>query len=217
MYVLRAQAGASALTACAPSSPGTNTPFYQPLGTPTAVLGLPAIGPNGTQGGIATTFQFLAGVTGMEDPTSNGHSVSLPRAGLRGVAANGNETWTFFGSPVTKARTFNYENDSVLDIVGGSPAGYVFMMNGTTPTQPLYSTLIIPSNILQEAALSYLGVGVEPPTPSWGKTLSDAVQWAPTDPMYMVVPGVILFVTVLSFNLFGDGLRDALDPRASRG
>ena len=79
------------------------------------------------------------------------------------------------------------------------------------------SPRILTSNFLQEAALSYLGVCVQPPTPSLGKTLSDAVQWAPVDPMYMVVPGVILFITVLSFNLFGDGLRDALDPRASRG
>jgi ABC-type dipeptide/oligopeptide/nickel transport system permease subunit len=78
----------------------------------------------------------------------------------------------------------------------------------------VYSTLLIPTNILFEAALSFLGVGVRPPTPTWGGMLSDATQWYQVDPWFMVVPGLAIFVTVLSFNLFGDGLRDALDPRA---
>jgi ABC-type dipeptide/oligopeptide/nickel transport system permease subunit len=80
----------------------------------------------------------------------------------------------------------------------------------------VYSTLIIPTNILFEAALSFLGVGVIPPTPSWGRLLSDAVNYYQFDPMYMVVPGLAIFITVLAFNLFGDGLRDALDPKANR-
>ncbi|MFI8179382.1 ABC transporter permease [Actinacidiphila glaucinigra] len=79
----------------------------------------------------------------------------------------------------------------------------------------VYTTLIIPTNILSEAALSFLGAGVKPPTPSWGKMLSDAVPIYQADPTYMVVPGVAIFITVLAFNLFGDGLRDALDPKGS--
>ena len=78
----------------------------------------------------------------------------------------------------------------------------------------VYSTLLIPTNILFEAALSYLGVGVQRPTPSWGGMLSDAVPYYSIDPMFMVVPGTAIFITVLAFNLLGDGLRDALDPRA---
>ncbi len=79
----------------------------------------------------------------------------------------------------------------------------------------VYATLLIPTNILFEAALSYLGVGIVPPTPSWGAMLSDAVQnqWYVVDPMYMVIPGLAIFLTVMAFNLFGDGLRDALDPK----
>jgi ABC-type dipeptide/oligopeptide/nickel transport system permease subunit len=80
----------------------------------------------------------------------------------------------------------------------------------------VYSTLIIPTNILFEAALSFLGVGVPPPTPSWGRLLSDAVAYYEYDPMYMLIPGLAIFITVLAFNLFGDGLRDALDPKANR-
>ena len=78
----------------------------------------------------------------------------------------------------------------------------------------VYSTLLIPTNILFEAALSFLGVGVQPPTPSWGQMLSAAVPLSETDPMFMIVPGMAIFITVMAFNLFGDGLRDALDPRA---
>jgi peptide/nickel transport system permease protein len=79
----------------------------------------------------------------------------------------------------------------------------------------VYSTLLIPTNILFEAALDYLGVGLVPPTPSWGQMLSNAVTngFYYIDPMYMVIPGLAIFITVMAFNLFGDGLRDALDPR----
>jgi ABC-type dipeptide/oligopeptide/nickel transport system permease subunit len=82
----------------------------------------------------------------------------------------------------------------------------------------VYSTLLIPTNILFEAALSYLGVGIIPPLPSWGGMLSDAVNNGDysIDPAYMIIPGLAIFITVLAFNLFGDGLRDALDPKSIR-
>ncbi len=78
----------------------------------------------------------------------------------------------------------------------------------------IYTTLLIPTNILFEAALSFLGVGVRPPTASWGAMLTDASRIYQIDPYFMLFPGLAIFVTVLAFNLFGDGLRDALDPRA---
>ena len=79
----------------------------------------------------------------------------------------------------------------------------------------VYATLLIPTNILFEAALYYLGVGLYVPTPTWGQMLSSAVQngYYSIDPEYMLVPGLAIFITVMAFNLFGDGLRDALDPR----
>ncbi len=79
----------------------------------------------------------------------------------------------------------------------------------------IYSTLLIPTNVLFEAALSFLGVGVRPPTPTWGGMLSDAVRFY-TIPHFMFFPGMAIFITVLAFNLFGDGLRDAFDPKAGR-
>jgi peptide/nickel transport system permease protein len=77
--------------------------------------------------------------------------------------------------------------------------------------------LAVPQNITTEAALSYLGVGVIPPNPDWGSLLSDASQFFLQDPMYLFVPGVLLLFLVLALNLLGDGVRDALDPRARRG
>jgi peptide/nickel transport system permease protein len=79
----------------------------------------------------------------------------------------------------------------------------------------VYSTLVIPQNILFEAALSFLGVGVQPPDSSWGAMIADATQIFDTAWWYMVFPGAALLLTVLAFNLLGDGLGDALDPRAS--
>jgi peptide/nickel transport system permease protein len=78
----------------------------------------------------------------------------------------------------------------------------------------VYGTLLIPTNILFEAALSFFGVGVTEPTPSWGGMLTDAVPLYTVAPGFVIVPGAAIFVTVLAFNLLGDGLRDALDPRS---
>jgi peptide/nickel transport system permease protein len=80
----------------------------------------------------------------------------------------------------------------------------------------VWTSLAIPTNILAESALSYLGFGVQPPTASWGGMISTAQGWYEVDPMGLCCPGVALFVTVLAFNLFGDGLRDALDPKSTQ-
>ncbi len=80
----------------------------------------------------------------------------------------------------------------------------------------IYSTLIIPNNIIFEAALSYLGLGVPQKTPSWGRMLSDASGLLEIAPWMMIFPALFLVLTTLAFNLLGDGLRDALDPRAGR-
>lgn len=77
----------------------------------------------------------------------------------------------------------------------------------------VYATMTVPGVIGAEAALSFLGVGVPPPTPAWGRTIGDAISWVQTDPMFLVFPGTALFLATLAFNLFGDSLRDALDPR----
>lgn len=75
------------------------------------------------------------------------------------------------------------------------------------------TTVSLSTAILTEAALSFLGLGTQPPTPSWGLMLSDARQYMLIDPWVAVLPGLAIAVTVLGFNLLGDGLRDVLDPR----
>ncbi len=80
----------------------------------------------------------------------------------------------------------------------------------------VYATLIIPNNILFEAALSFLGLGVPQRIPSWGRMLADGAQVFDVAWWLMVFPGLFLLFTTLAFNLVGDGLRDALDPRTGR-
>ncbi|MGY2897000.1 ABC transporter permease [Deinococcus sp. UYEF24] len=75
------------------------------------------------------------------------------------------------------------------------------------------TSLAIAEAVLAESTLSFLGLGVQPPTPSWGSMLNTARGYLQTAPWLALAPGVIIFVTVLAFNLLGDGLRDALDPR----
>jgi peptide/nickel transport system permease protein len=80
----------------------------------------------------------------------------------------------------------------------------------------VYATILIPQNILYEAALSFLGVGIDPGTPSWGQMISDATTIFKEAWWFMTFPGLALLLTVLAFNLVGDGLQDALNPRASK-
>lgn len=80
----------------------------------------------------------------------------------------------------------------------------------------VYATLLIPSNILAEASLSFLGLGVKPPTPTWGQMLAESFELYTVAWWFFIFPGLALLTTVLSFNLLGDGLRDALDPRATQ-
>ena len=80
----------------------------------------------------------------------------------------------------------------------------------------VYTTLFIPANILLEASLSFLGVGVQAPQASWGAMLADASKIFDSAWWYMFFPGMALLLTVLAFNLVGDGMQDALNPKSSR-
>ena len=80
----------------------------------------------------------------------------------------------------------------------------------------VYTTLVLPTNVLFEAALSFLGVGVQPPTASWGQMIAASTPIFDSAWWYMLFPGLALVLTVLAFNLVGDGLQDALNPRSDR-
>ena len=81
---------------------------------------------------------------------------------------------------------------------------------------PLPVTLTIAAAIIAEASLSFLGLGQQPPEPSWGAMLNTAKNFMDQAPWMAIWPGVSIFLAVLAFNLVGDGLRDALDPRERR-
>jgi len=126
--------------------------------------------------------------------------------------------WPYIGR-IVRGQTLSLREREFVDAARsmGARTPYILakelMPNLVAPIL-VYATLLIPSNILFEAALSYLGVGVQPPRATWGGMLADAARWYQVDPWFMLPPGLAIFVTVLAFNLFGDGLRDALDPRS---
>ncbi|MFD9302344.1 ABC transporter permease [Streptomyces sp. NPDC060048] len=130
-----------------------------------------------------------------------------------------------FGWPgvarVVRGQTFSLKHREYVDAarVGGASAWRILtreILPGVSGPVIAYTTLLIPGMISTEAALSYLGVGVRPPTPSWGQMIAESVAYYETDPMYFVIPSLFLFFAVLAFTLLGDALRDILDPRGAR-
>jgi peptide/nickel transport system permease protein len=99
---------------------------------------------------------------------------------------------------------------------GAGPLRIMFseVLPNLASTILVFFTLLIANAVLLEAALSFLGAGVRPPTASWGTMIDEGVDRIATAPHLTIVPGVMLVLTVLSLNVFGDGVRDALDPRA---
>ncbi len=102
--------------------------------------------------------------------------------------------------------------------VGASNARIIFREILPNLVAPIvvYASILVPQVILYEAALSFLGVGVQPPTASWGQMISDATPIFADAWWYMVFPGLALLFTVLAFNLVGDAMQDALNPRAKK-
>ena len=90
------------------------------------------------------------------------------------------------------------------------------LMPQALPSMLVAASLGIAQAILIESALSYIGLGIQPPLPSWGNMLANAQTYIYTAPWLAIYPGLLIFVTVLAYNFLGDGLRDALDPRAPR-
>jgi peptide/nickel transport system permease protein len=100
--------------------------------------------------------------------------------------------------------------------VAGAADGHILLRHiapNVAPTLIVWTSLAIPGLILTEAALSFLGLGVRIPTPSWGNMLQDAREFYTLSWTNVAIPGLVIYITVLAITLVGDGLRDALDPR----
>lgn len=125
--------------------------------------------------------------------------------------------WTYIGR-IIRGQVLSLREKEFVEAARASGAGDMAILfreilpNLVAPII-VYTTLVIPTNILLEAALSYLGVGITPPQASWGQMIADATNIFDTAWWYFAFPGAALLLTVLAFNLLGDGIRDALDPR----
>lgn len=148
-------------------------------------------------------------------------SLSVVRGGSEGMVIF---LITFFGWPyiarIVRGQTLSIREAQFIEAAHSIGASTRWIMvrevlpNLVAPVI-VYATLIIPTNIVAESALSFLGVGIQEPQASWGKMISSATRYVSFGAAwwYMFYPGLFLFLTVLGFNLLGDGLRDALDPR----
>jgi peptide/nickel transport system permease protein len=110
-------------------------------------------------------------------------------------------------------RTRDYVAAAQVSGAGGWRVARREILPGLAAPVLTYAALILPTNMIVEAGLSFLGVGVRPPTPSWGQMLSTATTWFRADPLYVIIPGGLLFLTLLAFVLVANGLRRVLDPR----
>lgn len=112
-------------------------------------------------------------------------------------------------------RTVNQDYILAARALGVPPARLVLrhVLPGAVPSIIVSTTLGVANAILTESALSYLGLGVQPPTSTWGNMLSGAQNYLFRRPELAIYPGALIFLTVLAYNFFGDGLHDAMDPR----
>src|SRR5579875_2674928 len=119
---------------------------------------------------------------------------------------------------VVRAQTIALRNRSFVMAAEavGAPGWHIVrreILPNLLSTITVIATMTVPAAIGTEAALSFLGIGVQPPTPSWGREIASAIDWVAVDPWYLLAPGIALFLVTLSLNALGDGLRDAFDPR----
>jgi len=126
-------------------------------------------------------------------------------------------SWTGV-SRLVRGEFLTHKNRDYVDaarVIGAGPGRIIFRHILPNATSPLIvaATLSIGNVILTETALSFLGMGVQPPTPSWGNMLTNSQQYLYRAPFLIIFPGLFILITVLSANLMGNGLRDALDPR----
>jgi ABC-type dipeptide/oligopeptide/nickel transport system permease subunit len=129
-------------------------------------------------------------------------------------------SWTYFAR-LARGQVLSLREKEFVEAARATGAGDLTILgreilpNLVTPIL-VYLTLVIPLNILLEAALSYLGVGINPPQASWGQMIAEATPAFDTAWWYFLFPGLALVLTVLAFNLLGEAVRDALDPRISK-
>jgi peptide/nickel transport system permease protein len=124
----------------------------------------------------------------------------------------------YVGKPI-RGQVLGLREREFIDAARQQGLGHLRIMFGeilpnVASTILVFIPLMLANAILTEAGLSYLGAGVRPPNPSWGNMIGDGIRLLPAAVHTMLVPGIMLVLAVLGINVFGDGVRDALDPRA---
>jgi ABC-type dipeptide/oligopeptide/nickel transport system permease subunit len=171
---------------------------------------------------ITLAFPILLLALGIASSCSlgNGCAGGLIKPGLTTVTvAIVVVNWTYIGR-IIRGQVISLREKEFVEAARASGAGnFTILFREVLPNlvAPIvvYSTLVIPQNILLEAALSYLGVGINPPQASWGEMIAEATPIFATAWWFFLFPGLALLATVLAFNLLGDGIRDALDPKTA--
>ncbi|HEX6447648.1 MAG TPA: ABC transporter permease [Streptosporangiales bacterium] len=158
---------------------------------------------------VVLSFPFLilaVGLAAIVGPSLTNETVALAVAQLPGFVR------------ITRGEVLGLREEEYVQaaVVNGAPDRVVLfrhILPNTLNALVVQATVAIPGAIIGAAVLSFLGLGEQPPTPSWGTMLSDAQQYLSQDPWFAVFPGLAIALTTLCFNMFGDGLRDVLDVR----
>ncbi|WP_204358757.1 ABC transporter permease [Streptosporangium sp. 'caverna'] len=159
---------------------------------------------------VTLAFPFLVfavGLAAILGPSLRGVVLALSFAQLPAVIR-------ITRGEVLAIREMDYVSAAIAD---GATDGHIlfrYILPNSASPLIVQATVAIPTAIIGEATLSFLGLGVQPPTPSWGVMLSDAQQYLDTAPWLAIWPGLLIALATLGFNLLGDGLRDVLDPRS---
>jgi peptide/nickel transport system permease protein len=141
-----------------------------------------------------------------------GNSLLIPTLIIGGIYV------PYLGKPI-RGEVLRLREQDFVDaarVVGISPWRIMFseILPNAASTITVFVPIMLANSILLEAYLSFLGAGVQAPNASWGTLISDGLPYISTTPTFSLVPGAMLVLTVLSINIVGDGVRDALDPRA---
>jgi len=179
--------------------------------------------------GIRTVFDILWSFPVLLFAIALGTALAVGGLDLGPIHIAGNSLWIptlvigfvlipYLGRPI-RGQVLSLREKEFVQAAEASGMGVWRIMFGeilpnVMSTIIVFTTLIIANNIILEAGLSFLGAGIQPPAPSWGNLIADGVDRLVTAPHLAIVPGIAIVLTVLSLNVFGDGLRDALDPRA---
>ncbi|KAB8195683.1 ABC transporter permease subunit [Nonomuraea phyllanthi] len=161
---------------------------------------------------VTLAFPFLVfavGLAAIIGPSLKGVVLALGFAQLPAVVR-------ITRGEVLAVREMDYVDAAVADGAGDGHLIFRYVLPNCASPLIVQATVAIPAAIIGESTLSFLGLGVQPPTPSWGVMLTTAQQYLSDAPWLAVWPGLMIALATLGFNLLGDGLRDVLDPRSSR-